>query len=136
MTWTPSKVVTMCRMWDDGDSAAEIGRAIGMTRNAVLGKAHRLRLGTHKAKVKERGGRPRKPARMVLAKISAPLPKPQAVQTPARPCKLFELERDSCRWPHGDPCSKDFYYCGAVSMAEQPYCLSHYRLAYRAPGVP
>ena len=125
MTWNPAKLVTMTRMWAEGASAAEIGREIGMTRNAVLGKAHRLRMPSHQSKVKTAGGRPkgRKPVRPAV------LAKPKPVESPPRPCKLFDLQWNSCRWPHGDPCDPAFYFCGAVTV-EPPYCLAHGRLAY------
>ena len=131
MSWTLKMVVTLARMWGEGASAAEIGREIGMTRNAVLGKAHRLQMPLHKTRTQARVGRRRKRIRPV-AVVGSPKPKP--IETPARPCKLFELKRDSCRWPHGDPCDRDFYFCGAVSMAESPYCLAHHRMAYRPPA--
>ena len=134
MTWLPAKIVTMRRMWDDGASAAEIGRAIGMTRNAVLGKVHRLGMATHKTKAN--GGRPRKPARMTMTRApSLALPKPTPVETPSRPCSIMELGRDRCRFPIGDALEPATVFCGAVPVYDRPYCLAHCRIAYRAPGL-
>ena len=137
MTWSMTKLDTMTRMWADGDSAAAIGRAIGMTRNAVLGKAHRLKLPTHAAKVQERGGRPRKAAaiKSVLPLGYMYIAKVTPTETPARPCSLLELDDDRCRWPEGDTRDTSFHFCGAQPLETSPYCLAHYRMAYRAPNV-
>ena len=143
--WTPERVALLERLWTDGLSASEIaGQLSGVTRNAVLGKLHRLgRLGR---------GRPTAPARQRKPRpVRAPAlrrPKPPAAREPAGPCaapqapelvgevpRLEMLRRGHCRWPIGDPRSESFTFCGRCAAAP-PYCADHRVAAYLPKATP
>lgn len=141
-TWTPERVATLERLWTDGLSASEIAaRFPGITRNAVLGKLHRLgRLGRGRPtasatarKVKE----PRTPrARRSKAARQAPR------MAPARPSPVVvprwggelatveALQSWHCRWPIGDPHEATFAFCGRP-VVDRPYCGDHRAVAYQ-----
>jgi GcrA cell cycle regulator len=140
IAWTDERVETLKRLWSDGLSAAQVARALGgVTRNAVIGKLHRLKL---------TGSRPRPPARRSAPRprrqsptLRRP-PRPMAAPAARAPCEtpegaglvgdLVELARGACRWPIGDPQSAAFSFCGR-SSAGGPYCEGHHRIAHR-PG--
>ncbi len=103
MTWTLERIVELERMWAAGVSTAKIGRLLDVSKNAVVGKAHRLGL----------AGRP------------SPIKRSEAT--------LVDMVVDSgrpCQWPFGDPDEDDFHFCGALALAHKPYCREHYELAY------
>ena len=110
MTWTPDRVAELKRLWATGATTAEIGRMLDITKNAVVGKCHRLGL----------PGRP-SPIKRVAAKTPpAPAPAPTVVEYHGPPCQ----------WPFGEPGKEDFYFCGAPAIPERPYCEEHCKLAY------
>ena len=143
--WTPERVATLERLWTDGLSASEIAaRFPGITRNAVLGKLHRLgQLGR---------GRPTAPAKSRAVKPprapSVRRPQPPALMRPpvapvpvAMPSWAGEvtqveaLQSWHCRWPIGDPHDAAFAFCGR-RVAARPYCGDHRAVAYQpASGV-
>jgi GcrA cell cycle regulator len=137
-TWPPERVATLERLWTDGLSASEIAaRFPGITRNAVLGKLHRLgRLGRGRPttsatprKVKP----PRTPrARRPKAPPMAPArPSPLATPTWAGEVATVEALRSwHCRWPIGDPREANFAFCGR-RVAARPYCGDHCAVAYQ-----
>ena len=159
MSWTDERVEQLRQHWLEGKSASQIAGLLGhgMTRNAVIGKVHRLGLaGRAKspssapprprpaAGAAHRPAAPRLPAaaRMVrgataLALAPQPLAEP-APQTFAEsvvvPMSLrvtiVELKEAMCRWPLGDPASPDFRYCGSPAPGS-PYCAHHAALAYQ-----
>ena len=139
-SWTPERVVTLERLWTEGLSASEIAaRFPGITRNAVLGKLHRLgRLGR---------GRPTALAKVRMEKpqraLSVRHPKPPALKRPpvapaseAMPSWAGEVTRVEalrswhCRWPIGDPHDAAFAFCGR-RVAARPYCGNHRAVAYQ-----
>jgi GcrA cell cycle regulator len=150
-TWTEERVEQLKKLWSDGFSASQIAAEIGsVTRNAVIGKIHRLGLsgrGKTKAALPARG---RKPARapMGVAQPSAPTPAVVApaplsieptplanfddVVVPIAQCvTIMELRESMCRWPMGDPTKPEFRFCGARSVTGLPYCTHHARIAYQ-----
>jgi GcrA cell cycle regulator len=144
-SWTPERVATLERLWTDGLSASEIAaRFPGITRNAVLGKLHRLgRLGrgrptasTKSRKVKPPRApsvrRPKPPARMrpPVARASVAMPSWAGEVT-----RVEALQSWHCRWPIGDPHDAAFAFCGR-RVAARPYCGDHRAVAYQpASGV-
>lgn len=142
--WTDDAVETLIRLWRTGDlSAAMIARRLGVTRNAVLGKIHRLGLS------KPRGPRlpaiapPPRPAKArpiapaTRAPPSAPVrtpPKLTAEVGPGLVTRLEDLPSQACHWPIGDPQAADFAFCGRP-VETKPYCPAHARVAYRGRGV-
>jgi GcrA cell cycle regulator len=162
MTWTDQKIQMLKDMWGN-HSASEIADHIGgMTRNAVIGKAHRLKLSVQKS---AEGGAamPRLAGGMGSIKSSRkrvmmrPLPTvptpiaaaPRVVPTAKDIFRSLEgiggVTRSEgiavtkagerhCRWPVGDPRSPDFRFCGCTAHEGLPYCVDHARLAYQNVG--
>jgi GcrA cell cycle regulator len=147
MTWTPELVEALRRMWTEGRSASEIAGELRMvTRNAVIGKVHRLGLSRQdKSQQPRTPGKPKhKPhvsmvrfGRPPKSRYSVPLwPPLESRLTPApRMLALSELTARTCRWPIGDPRCGDFGFCGHPCRQDQSYCEHHSLLssAVRAP---
>ncbi len=156
-TWTEERVETLTRLWGEGLSASAIAKILGgVTRNAVIGKVHRLRLegratarrAPAKADKTIEVKTPRKtPAaprtdgatalKQDADKQAAPVEKPAArvhlVDPPLKGAisNIMELTRHTCRWPIGDPGDENFAYCGSRSGNGSPYCEHHTKLAYQ-----
>jgi GcrA cell cycle regulator len=154
--WTPERTNALIALWDEGHSTAEIGRRLGVTKNAVVGKVHRLRLPKRGSPIhggSGHGGRSEAPVsihrapaaprpqasiapRPVLA--SAPIvAKPQPLiptavyePMPANVIKLSALTSDMCSWPIGDPGTAGFRFCGRSAVTGKPYCAEHCSIAY------
>src|ERR1043165_8904037 len=127
ITWTDDRVELLKRLWADGLSASQIaGELGGITRNAVIGKVHRLGLsGRAKAPSSPRPRRPHAPAREPIENI---MPIGQR-------CTLLELNEEKCHWPIGDPGQPDFFFCGGKTTTGTPYCGYHGRVAYQPPAA-
>jgi GcrA cell cycle regulator len=143
-TWTAERVELLKIRFAAGLSCRQIADAIGVSRNAVIGKLSRLNL------TREKAGPPR-PARKAVAKEHRPgkaprsrwplrlasYAEPQAAAD-AEPihnghcCSLLELSDARCRWPISTPGAHDFCFCGNPPVEGLPYCAGHTRLAYRA----
>ena len=133
--WTPERVATVTRLWNEGLTTAEIGRAIGMSKNAVVGKAHRLQLPPRPSPIRSGQSMPsaprapraqngRKPASasvVVMARVKPRLPQPP-----------LAVGNAACKWPIGHPDEPGFHFCGEHALLGKPYCLEHYRTAYVA----
>ncbi len=157
--WTEERVEVLTRLWKEGLSAAEIARELGgVTRNAVIGKIHRLRLSgrapAHGTAPRKKPAAPKAKAQAPSRPVSrgatalkareeaAPAPAPKAkpavaalVETPqkGRITNIMELTRSTCRWPIGDPGEEGFAYCGCQASTGSPYCEAHARMAYQQP---
>lgn len=153
MSWTDERVELLKKLWQDGLSASQIAAELGgVTRNAVIGKVHRLGLsgrGQPTSSIK-RQRRTHSPAirrtRTVTTVGNLALKQsvdalPEAEYRPRRdvvvpiPKKLsiLQLSESTCKWPVGDPGQEDFYFCGHDSLENQPYCEYHAGVAYQAP---
>lgn len=155
-TWTDERVDVLKRLWSEGFSASQIAAEMGgVTRNAVIGKVHRLGLSGRGKSGSPGTPRPRKPRPLappvngvsilrgntVLAPKSAPRPEPQplpevrleedVVVPLSERVTIMELREFMCRWPMGDPTRPDFRFCGGRSIAGLPYCNHHARIAYQ-----
>ena len=154
MSWTDERVETLKKLWADGLSASYIaGELGGITRNAVIGKVHRLGLAARAKSPASTGSRPRKPhaqvlrvARPVLRGNTAlaqvyeyePDAEPEIVDNVipmAQRRTLLELTAQTCRWPIGDPGNPDFFFCGGRSLPDMPYCAHHSRIAYQPSNL-
>jgi len=146
-TWTPERLEQLRNFAGSGLSSSQIAAEIGVTRNAVIGKLHRLGLASGRPAAggparscPPRARRPRhSPQREFLHLMFAQAPSiagnaaaSSNVQS-AQPCSLFDLARDKCRWPMGNPDAADFAFCGNEAAAGFPYCAGHARMAYRIP---
>ena len=142
MSWTEEKVSKLKELWGKGNTASEIANIIGgISRNAVIGKAHRLNLS---AKIKTRAatsnqdfdssienkknkfkkGRRNKFKSLIIEKDFEP----------ENPKQLEQLDENSCKWPIGHPDEKDFYFCGRSSLKDFSYCKLHLLYAYQPKG--
>jgi GcrA cell cycle regulator len=141
-TWTTDRIELLKSHFDAGLSCREIAAAIGVSRNAVIGKLARLQLTRGPARAEPRPSKtarersrksiPRLQYQMLQAVYEDPQPALDAIASDHR-CSLFELSNERCRWPISTPGAEDFCFCGNTPADGMPYCLGHTRLAYR-PG--
>lgn len=118
VTWTDDRIETLKSLWAEGLSASQIAARLGgVTRNAVIGKAHRLGLKSRPSPVKAEAPKP--------AKRAAPKPPQPKVETDERRVTLLDLTERMCKWPIGHPGDPDFHFCGKPSEAGLPYCAPH-----------
>jgi GcrA cell cycle regulator len=102
--WTQDLVTQLSALWKEGLSTAEIGRRLNISKNAVVGKAHRLMLD----------------------------PRPSPLKRPPAP-RVVGITGPTCSWPHGHPGDKDFHFCGKRPVQGKSYCAEHAQLAYVKP---
>ena len=138
MSWTPEKVEKLKELWGKGSTASEIAQILGgVTRNAVIGKAHRLNL-SGKIQTKKSSSfvannssdenkTPRKNLRRGKFK-SLIIDKDFE---PENPKQLEELDENSCKWPIGHPNEDNFYFCGRTSLKGFSYCKLHLLYAFQ-----
>ncbi|WP_127144337.1 GcrA family cell cycle regulator [Pelagibacterium montanilacus] len=180
MTWTDERVALLKKLWMEGLSASQIASELsgGVTRNAVIGKVHRLKLSA-RAKPSSAAPRPKAPRAPIARKpsssgsggvgisrpaaaaatsaqsaprrtVSAPIMGATALKMetaqevemevapraselfipPEERISLLQLSEKTCKWPIGDPMSKEFHFCGRESDEAKPYCDFHARKAY------
>jgi GcrA cell cycle regulator len=142
MSWTEEKVAKLKELWGKGNTASQIAEIIGgLSRNAVIGKAHRLNLS---AKIKtrtatssqnfdnsydEKNSGKRKTRRNKFKSLII-----EKDFEPENPKQLEELDENSCKWPIGHPDEKSFYFCGRSSLKDFSYCKLHLLYAYQPKG--
>jgi GcrA cell cycle regulator len=134
MAWTDERVDKLKALWKKGLSASQIATELGenITRNAVIGKAHRLGLSSRPSPVKKPAqAKPRK-APVKKAAPAAPALAPDPFDKPEK-ITILELTDRICKWPLGHPGEDDFQFCGSKSVPGQPYCAFHGAMAYQAP---
>ena len=159
MSWTDERVEQLRQHWLEGKSASQIANLLGhgLTRNAVIGKVHRLGLAGRAKSPSSAGRIPARPHRtrragkprpqpavahrmvrgataLAIAPQALAEPEPETFEGVVLPMSLrvtiIELREAMCRWPLGDPASPEFRYCGSP-VATGPYCAHHGRLAYQ-----
>lgn len=138
-SWTPERIATLVRLWTDGLSAGEIAaRFPGVTRNAVLGKLHRLgRLGRGRPTTSVRPAKAKRPPAPSERRSQAaggsrrPSPEPAPPSWAGEVAQAEALQAWHCRWPIGDPRQPGFAFCGR-RVAARPYCEAHRAIAYRS----
>jgi GcrA cell cycle regulator len=145
-TWTPERIDQLRNCVVAGLTCSQIAAAIGVTRNSIIGKIHRLGLapGRPPAASGRRRAAPaapprhtqRRALRMVRTQVLeyADALEPAAQIDGAQRCSLLELAPGSCRWPISDPGKSDFGFCGHEVIAGVSYCAGHARMAYRLPA--
>ncbi|MPS70936.1 MAG: GcrA cell cycle regulator [Novosphingobium sp.] len=162
MSWTDERIEKLTKMWEGGATASQIADELGgVSRNAVIGKVHRLKLSG-------RGRTTAAPARQKKASSAPAASKPVRAAAPARSAAptigatalqvqfdaepvarqqlrssdnvvvpisrrldLTQLTERTCKWPIGDPMKDDFHFCGCESSDSSPYCSYHAKLAYQ-----
>jgi GcrA cell cycle regulator len=160
MSWNDERVELLKKLWTDGLSASQIAAELGsVTRNAVIGKVHRLGLSGRAKTATPAQQRPRKQTAPAAARpaaarsVSAPqvrgnvalaaqpmmeayietMPevREDVVVPMSRRVQIMELREAMCKWPIGDPMNADFVYCGADCNFGTPYCTHHSAIAYQ-----
>ncbi|MDA9562481.1 GcrA family cell cycle regulator [Candidatus Pelagibacter bacterium] len=142
MSWTEEKVSKLKELWGKGNTASQIAEIIGgISRNAVIGKAHRLNLS---AKIKTRTATSNKNFDSNVEANNTQLKRGRKSRfksliiekdfEPENPKQLEELDESSCKWPIGHPDEKNFYFCGRSSLKDFSYCKLHLLYAYQPKG--
>ncbi len=139
MSWTDEKVAKLRELWGKGNTASQIAEILGgLSRNAVIGKAHRLNLS---AKIKTRAATSTQKYENSLDNNSISKRRRRGKFRsliiekdfePENPKQLEELDEKSCKWPIGHPDEKSFYFCGRTSLKDFSYCKLHILYAYQA----
>jgi GcrA cell cycle regulator len=159
--WTDERVEQLRKLWSEGLSASQIAAHLGgVSRNAVIGKVHRLKLSA-RGRATSTQARPKKQpnghtsgrtavraasvSRSTTSSIGAtalamqfdvepyvrPRPIENVVVPISRRLKLVELSERTCKWPNGDPLTEEFHFCGNDSAETGPYCTYHSRIAFQ-----
>ena len=142
MSWTEEKVAKLKELWGKGNTASQIAEIIGgISRNAVIGKAHRLNLS---AKIKTRSAIPNQKFDNSSVARDSKIRKGRRSKfktliiekdfEPENPKQLEELTENCCKWPIGHPNEKSFYFCGRSSLKDFSYCKLHLLYAYQPKG--
>ena len=118
--WTDERLEELKKLWAKGLSISQIGEALGVSRNAIAGKAHRM-------------GLPKRPSPISKPKAEKPKVEP-VVEEKDLPLRLelrqLVWSRSKCCWPTGDPKKNGFVFCGDTVVPGKPYCLPHCKEAY------
>ena len=151
MDWSAEAIEQLRALWAEGHSTAEIGRRMGISKNAVVGKAHRLHLPARPSPIQREkipaaanAAAPNEAPRPVAAPVAprpvappraapAPVPAPAPVLRAAPPAVVRPFQRSSartCCWPIGEPGTPEFRFCTDEAMPTKPYCLEHASIAY------
>jgi len=148
MSWTDARIDLLRTSWEQGMTASQIAELLGegVSRNAVIGKAHRLGLQARPSPVK---GGDANIAQVITESVAMPVTTPTATTpvratavparkprpaTTAKPAHttLLDLSEKVCKWPIGHPGDTDFHFCGKPSATGFPYCMEHCAVAYQA----
>lgn len=157
MAWTDERVELLKKLWGEGLSASQIaGRLGGVSRNAVIGKVHRLglsgrattsRMKSHRPRARAANANAKRVAKARFATVGNPalralyhpdaepfVPAAEELEIPIAERKTIQtLTECSCRWPIGDPQLSDFHFCGKTKVPGLPYCEFHARRAFQPP---
>ncbi|MGI4943353.1 MAG: GcrA family cell cycle regulator [Janthinobacterium lividum] len=151
MDWNEDTIARLRAFWDEGHSTAEIGRRMGVTKNAIVGKAHRLELPARPSPIRRVAEAGHVSRRDQVRRVSGPtLPVAEAVAdavrkeplaeppSVARPAPLLRavppprpaVKASTCCWPIGEPGTPSFRFCDEGALPSKPYCQEHASLAY------
>ncbi len=142
MPWNDENVSKLRELWDQGLPTAQIGKLLGFTKNAVVGKAHRIGLERRPSPIRRTAVKPdRKKARSpVTLKLNFEITKEETnsskevtpYQTNVKSL-IAPAPKRGCEWPLGHPDEADFHFCGKDRFDDKPYCLEHCAIAYVIP---
>lgn len=140
MEWTEETISRLRSLWAEGLSTAEIGRRLNISKNAVVGKAHRLNLPSRPSPIRRAEGEaaprqtiPKRTQGPTLPPLSPPvsvapaLPPLRAIISPP---KQQQPRAAPCCWPIGEPGKPSFHFCNAAAAVGKPYCDEHASIAY------
>ena len=121
-TWNDTKLKELEDLWKQGLPISKIGERLGVSRNSVAGKAHRM-------------GLPKRTSPISSAKKeNLSVKKNNETSNIDLPLKIklrnVQWSRTKCCWPEGDPKQNDFKFCGQDIFPGRPYCDKHSLLAY------
>ena len=144
MSWNDDNVARLRELWDQGLPTAQIGKLLGFTKNAVVGKAHRIGLERRPSPIRRTAVKPdRKKARSpIVPKLNFETEKEEEVkeifttQQTFQPVVKNHLNNNvkrGCEWPDGHPDESDFKFCGQERFEDKPYCIDHCAVAYVIP---
>lgn len=152
MAWTEDRVEVLTKLWAEGLSASQIAKQLGgVTRNAVIGKVHRLGLSgrakpsrpkkattvraSSTRKRTSSASKPRTPRTVARAAAPAAPPPPPPIEAKPLPngeyATIMTIRDHMCKWPIGDPMESDFRFCGRKIKQGEPYCDAHCSVAYQ-----
>jgi GcrA cell cycle regulator len=148
MDWTEETILCLRALWDEGHSTAEIGRRLGVTKNAVVGKAHRLNLPARPSPIRRASEDARVPRRTsprrsngptlasltVIAPVNRPIETVRSSQPALRAVQAMPRAAigrvTACCWPIGEPGTPSFRFCSDSALTGKPYCGAHAAIAY------
>tara|TARA_B100000925_G_C21705654_1_gene344328 strand:- start:73 stop:543 length:471 start_codon:yes stop_codon:yes gene_type:complete len=142
MPWDENNVTKLRELWDQGLPTAQIGKLLGFTKNAVVGKAHRIGLERRPSPIRRTAVKPdRKKARSpVMPKLKFENKQDEGKQItenfsfqPVVKNLFNSTVKRGCEWPQGHPDEIDFHFCGKDRFEDKPYCLEHCAVAYVIP---
>ena len=133
MAWTYERIEKLKKLWEEGLTASRIAAELGdVTRNAVIGKAHRLGLsGRMVSKGSSSGISIIRKKRIHLSKSQKMVEILTQADEPVNPVPFLEIKDGLCRWPLGEPENSDFRFCGRSTNEGFVYCRSHHKKAFQ-----
>ena len=142
MSWNEENVSRLRELWDQGLPTAQIGKLLGFTKNAVVGKAHRIGLERRPSPIRRTAVKPdRKKARSpVMPKLN--FENTSEIKNNTQESNSFNSDlknlvtpvgKRGCEWPLGHPDEPEFHFCGKERFEDKPYCLKHCAVAYVIP---
>ena len=145
MPWDDSNVAQLKELWDQGLPTAQIGKLLGFTKNAVVGKAHRIGLERRPSPIRRTAVKPdRKKARSPVMPTLKFENESFAEKPHTSSSKIINLQpsvknifsanvKRGCEWPEGHPDETEFHFCNKERFEDKPYCLNHCAVAYVIP---
>ncbi len=143
MPWDDNNVSKLRELWDQGLPTAQIGKLLGFTKNAVVGKAHRIGLERRPSPIRRTAVKPdRKKARSpIMPKLNFEVKKDEVKENQVHQQTFQPLVKNlftksvkrGCEWPEGHPDESDFKFCGKERFEDKPYCIDHCAVAYVIP---
>lgn len=150
MAWTDRMVEELKSLWQTGLTTSEIAKKLGVSKNSIVGKVHRLSLSGRPSPIKKKEEIKKTKAIKIKRAEKKPVAAPEPKEAPAPAEKalpekhikneeksdivrLTDLDNHTCRWPLGDPKDENFHFCGKKTRTGQTYCDEHSAIAYVKP---